>query len=234
MKNAAQLLGRFFLDRRGTTPRILEVRDHLDGVYLLTDGATSLLMCGDTLSDHIGDIFPNLERAERALGQVMAARSVRVAEISADIEKSSSDAADAGAEPPSVDALPLPAQQYSGRNDPAFVDLVSTVLSLSPEHTRILQAILSPHAYLARRFTAGMLAGHDVAAVNLMDAQAAAGVDYPTLIDAIVTMRSASLLEIVQDALPPGRPELARFWIVVNPDCIDLLASGPGPFGLVA
>jgi len=227
MKNAAQFLGRFLLDRRGGAPRILEVRDHLDGVYLTTDGATCTLLTEETLADRIGDIFPNRERPERALGQVLASMGAR-ANAPAPSQQPFAQTPHRSVEPPA----PAPA----GRNDPAFVDLVSAVLNLPEEHTRILHAMVGDRAYAPRMFTEGLLAGHEVAAINLMDAHAATGVDYAALEEAIVEMKKSSLVEVVRDALKPGRSELARFWIVVNPECIEVLACAPAPelVGLVA
>lgn len=223
MPHAAQFLGRFLLDRHGGAPRILEVREHLDGVYLTTDGDVCWLVGEETLADHIGDIFPNRERAERALGQVMASLGVRLS------ASASAPAPQPGS--PHRNVAPAPSAK---RNDPAFVDLVSAVLNLPAEHMRILHAMVGDRAYAPRLFTEGLLAGHEVAAINLMDAHAATSVDYPSLVEAIVEMKKSSLLEVVRDGLKPGRSELARFWIVVNPECIDVLACAPTPVGLVA
>ncbi len=242
MKNGAQFLGRFLLDRRGATPRILEVRDHLHGVYLLTSEAEALLLCADMLGDRIGDIFPSRERAERALAQVVASMGPRVRFLQAANERETSirgaerrnTIEPVNAKPPGTEDLAHFALQESSNSGPAFVDLVSAVLDLSDENTRILQAMVNSRAYGRRSFTEGLLAGHEVSAINLIDAQAAAGVDYQLLVDAITEMKRANLLEVVQDAIALDQPEIARFWIVVNPDCVDVLASGSTPIGLVA
>ena len=242
MKNGAQFLGRFLLDRRGATPRILEVRDHLHGVYLLTSEAEALLLCADMLGDRIGDIFPSRERAERALAQVMASMGSRVRFLQAANERETSiRGAERRKKIEPVNAQPSNAEdkvnfvwQASPRSDPAFVDLVSAVLDLSDENTRILQAMVNSPAYAQRSFTEGLLAGHGAPAINLIDAQAAAEVDYQLLVDSITEMKRANLLEVVQDVIAPGQPEIARFWVVVNPDCVDVLASGSTPIGLVA
>lgn len=242
MTNGAQFLGRFLLDRRGATPRVLEVRDHLHGVYLLTNGAEALLLCADALSDRIGDLFLSRERAERALAQVMASHGPRVRFLQAANERDTSirgaerhaKERPLAAEPAGKDASTDFIWRASPRSDPAFVDLVTAVLDLSDENTRILQAMLASPAYGKRKFTEGMLAGHEAPAINLMDAQAAAGVDYQILVNAITEMKKASLLEVVQDTLPAGRSEISRFWLIVNPNCIDVLASGSLHVGLVA
>jgi hypothetical protein len=242
MKNGAQFLGRFLLDRRGPTPRILEVRDHLHGVFLLTNEAEALLLCADDLCDRIGDLFTSRERAERALTQVMASMGSRVRFLQAANERDTSirgaerrkKAEPAKAEPLAAEVPFDLVRQGPPRSDPAFVDLVSAVLDLSLDHTRILQALVTSQMYAKRLFTEGLLAGHEAPAINLIHAQAAASVDYQLLVDAITEMKRASLLEVVQDAIAPGQPEIARFWIVVNPYCVDVLASGTTPIGLVA
>lgn len=234
MKTAEQYLGRFFLDRSGDAPRLLEVRDHLEGVYLVYDGESSSLICARTLAENIGDVFSSRERAERAFRQLttaMASRRAWPTDPLPEVE------APAIVEPEPFYPIepPTEASQASAlQDDHAYVEAVSAVIALPEADARAFHAIVEDVAYLPHTFLHGALAGSTVSSINLVDARTACGLEYPDLVALLMRLRDQSLLEVVTDTPAPDSRDFSSYWIVVNPDCVEALASTVTPFGKVA
>lgn len=222
MQDAHHYVGRFLLDLRSGEPRIYEIMQHLKGVYLIGNADEQRLLTSESLLALEAQIYDSVKAAQAAA----PARTT----------------AEADPAPPAPETE-QPSNPPSARDPerrplmtvPPIIDVVHAALSLTQAQADILASMLKSDAYAQRCFQNGILAGHELRAINLVDAQIACRMNLSTLVEAIVDFKKMNLLEVVSEQpATEGAPEVAQYWVIINPDCEAALSSDVTPIGMVA